>query len=328
MLNKSKLSITISILFITLLVGSSETDQETTGESSYQRITIEQNQLQPFVTFEQDSIAQPQDIEVLPNGNVAVLYFGLKSVLVFNENGDRVMSFGREGKGPGEFVQPVILELTKNHLYILDQGQNFWQKYTHNGEFVESLQNINGGIMGRDAHAIADSEYLIPTDGRGEALVQYKNTNSDSSYYFGKPMGDSTIVIDYPKNIKQAQNGEVPDMFKNLVFLAHTDSAYFAFLKSYGHLQKYSHSGELLWEKELELPSMQAIFDEFVAANEDQQEAAIYILLYALDMGVAHQSIYLLMNAPGDENQHLVALNTQGNIQTVYNMPIRWELTR
>ena len=48
---------------IIILVGcSSEPESETTGESAYQIITIEQNQLQPFVTFEEDSIAQPQDI--------------------------------------------------------------------------------------------------------------------------------------------------------------------------------------------------------------------------------------------------------------------------
>lgn len=312
--------IIVLIMAVVFTGCSGEEERENTGESTYQTVTINQNQLQPFVTFEDDSIAQPMDMVILPNGNRAVLDFDLKSVLVFNKNGELQAAFGREGKGPGEFVRPMAIDHTANHIYVNDQGQNFWQKFTLNGEFVGSVKNINSGFMDDDVVVIADGEYLIPADGKQEALIQYKNVNIDSSFYFGSAMGDSTTVVNLQENASQARKGEISDLFKNMVYLAHTDDAYYAFLKSYGRLQKYDHSGNLLWENELELPFMQTVFEEYIAANQEQQEGTLRMLVYAYDMQATADHVYLLMYVPEGQPQALIEVDTDGNITKRYNL--------
>lgn len=309
----------IGLLVAVIFTGCSS-KEEPAAESSFETITIAQDQLKPFVTFEEDSIAQPTDMVILPNGNRAILDYDLKSVLMYNENGELQGAFGREGKGPGEFVRPTAIDHTAGHMYVNDQGQNFWQKFTLDGEYVNSIQNIGGGFMDADIEIINDGEFLVPADGKHDALIQYKNINTDSSFYFGAPMGDSTTVVNLQENASQARKGEISDIFKNMVYLAPTRDAYYAFLKSYGRLQKYDHSGNLLWETELDLPFMDTVFEEYVEANQNQRQGTLRMLVYAYDMQATADHVYLLMYVPEEQPQALIEVDTDGNITKRYNL--------
>lgn len=309
------------MMALTMLVACSGAKES--NELSFETIEITENQLQPFLTFEEDSIAQPFDIEVLPNGNGVILDIKLKKLFIYNTDGIRQSMVGGEGRGPGEFVQPIALQHTHEHVYVYDQGQFLWQKYTFDGELAESVQNVGGGIMAGDVLVIADGEYLIPADGRQEALIQYKNSNVDSSLYFGSPMGDSTTVVNLQDNANQAKQGEIPDIFKNMISLAHSPDAYYAFLRSYGRLQKYNHVGELQWDKKLDFPFMQRIFQNFVETNKNRKnEATLRMLRYAKDMYAVGDHIYLLMSTPANDLQVLLKMDDTGAVVTRYNINV------
>lgn len=62
-----------------------------------------------------------RDIEIDHDGNIYVLDLGLHRVQKFSPDGIYLASFGREGKGPGEFTRPVDIAVDDNkNLYVVE----------------------------------------------------------------------------------------------------------------------------------------------------------------------------------------------------------------
>ena len=68
-----------------------------------------------FTDFDTHNIAQPTSVKILRNGMIAVADYGQQTISLLNSKGDLITTFGREGRGPAEF-------LNIRHLYDLNYG--------------------------------------------------------------------------------------------------------------------------------------------------------------------------------------------------------------
>lgn len=114
---------------------------------------------------------QPNAVFVAPNGNVFVSEGHSSAegstgrVLKFDKNGKFLKSWGKFGKGTGEFDQPHALAMdSKGRLFVADRGNNRIQIFDQDGNYIEQwtqFSRISGLFIDRahgDTLYAADSE--------------------------------------------------------------------------------------------------------------------------------------------------------------------------
>lgn len=104
------------------IVSCSETDA---GEAQQGMQKFAIDTLYTHVDYETDDLARPVSIDLLPDGQLAVLDNQLKQIRLYDTDGSLVRSMGRGGEGPGEFERPA---------YIL------WRKM---GDYPQQIVKVN-----------------------------------------------------------------------------------------------------------------------------------------------------------------------------------------
>jgi hypothetical protein len=95
------------------------------------------------------------DVGILPNGNVLVLDASNNRVLRFDTLGAYVSSFGRPGRGPGDFEAPVFLEAADSEVYVLDIELNRVTAFDTAGLFLRRFEVDLGGLVGTSGIFVA-----------------------------------------------------------------------------------------------------------------------------------------------------------------------------
>lgn len=83
----------------------------------------------------------PEGVCVLHDGRVVVGDTHYHRVVIFAPDGQSYKTFGKEGRGPGEFIYPVaVAKDDQDNLYIAEYGSNDRvQKFTSDGHFLLSF---------------------------------------------------------------------------------------------------------------------------------------------------------------------------------------------
>ncbi|NGP87547.1 6-bladed beta-propeller [Fodinibius halophilus] len=300
-----------------IVLGCSQEKESHQNEVSEKKIAFEE--LEPFLTFEEDSLAQPIDIDILDDNKIAVLDNKLASVFFYDKQGEPITKVGQKGKGPGEFGRPLGLQVANNKVYVLDFATVTISIISKEGEFLERYP-YKGEMMSFAQLAVEGKDkYLVPANGTEGALIRYQHS-ADSSLYFGDAPGEKGETFNLQEIKKTIKNREVPDVFKNTALTAYDDESFYAFLQSYGKVQRYSREGALLWETTIDLPVKEDIFDYYIERNKNQPNNAVYPLAYATDMKVTPQGIFILMNVPNGKEQVLLKMDEKGQLQTIYRV--------
>jgi hypothetical protein len=96
--------------------------------------------------------SQIRSVQTSDKGEVFVLDGQAREVRVFNEMGERVRAFGREGQGPGEFTRPVGMGLIGDTVWVTDiQNRRIsWFSSEGNVLFSMPIQGVpfDVGIQG------------------------------------------------------------------------------------------------------------------------------------------------------------------------------------
>ena len=112
---------------------------------------------------------QPNDVLVAPNGDIFVSEGHSSAeganarILKFDRTGKFIKSFGKLGKGPGEFDQPHALAMdSKGRLFVGDRSNNRIQILDQEGNFLAEWKQFSRpsgiAIDGEDNIYVADSE--------------------------------------------------------------------------------------------------------------------------------------------------------------------------
>ncbi|OQB61607.1 MAG: Virginiamycin B lyase [Bacteroidetes bacterium ADurb.Bin145] len=86
----------------------------------------------------------PNDVLVVPSGDIFVADGEVNFRIVhFDPQGKFIKAWGKEGKGPGEFVCPhAIVSDSKGLLYVADRGNTRIQIFDQNGKFIDQWPDI------------------------------------------------------------------------------------------------------------------------------------------------------------------------------------------
>jgi len=116
-----------------------------------------------------DYFYQPNAVLVAPNGDIFVSEGHSSAegsnarVLKFDKTGKLIKTWGKLGKGPGEFDQPHALAMdSKGRLFVGDRGNNRIQIFDQNGTYLAEWTQFSRpsgiAIDGNDMIYVADSE--------------------------------------------------------------------------------------------------------------------------------------------------------------------------
>ncbi len=100
---------------------------------------------------------RPTDIAFLSDGTFFISD-GYKNtrVMKFDKTGKFLMTWGKPGKGPGEFNLPHAIETDRNHhVYVADRENHRIQVFDENGKFLDQWPNIRSPyhmMMSADQH--------------------------------------------------------------------------------------------------------------------------------------------------------------------------------
>ncbi|MEX2478179.1 MAG: 6-bladed beta-propeller [Gracilimonas sp.] len=276
--------------------------------------------LYTFADFETHDIAQPSDIKMMSNGTLAIADFGQKKVSLLKQNGEIISSFGREGRGPGEFIRIQDLIEIDHILNVVDSDQSMLSRFDLEGNFINSYAFKSQGLLNQLA-LIQDSVYVVGTAGTDGALLAITDLRNDSTLKFGEPKGKSLEAVDLQASLNQLRNGKIPELFKNMVTLRANDSHIFAFLNSYSELNKYDISGNLIWNQQIDLPHNEEIFDSVVERAKNSP-SGLPALDYISNFKIFDKEVFILtQRSSSDVSQLLVKLTDDGKIATIYSLP-------
>ena len=89
----------------------------------------------------------PEDLCVLEDGRIVVSDTHYYRVAIFDQEGNLLSTFGKEGRGEGEFFYPVgIVKDDEDNVYVCEYGGNDRvQKFTPDGKFLFAFGSFGTG---------------------------------------------------------------------------------------------------------------------------------------------------------------------------------------
>ena len=157
-------------------------------------------------------------------------------VFEYNIEGDYVKNFGREGRGPGEYVNPKAIETDEKKLYVHDVANKRLLIFDLNSDSSEVVY-INRDLVEFDTQedklfAFAPINFLAEASIEDEQLITVFDKNGERLTSFGKYL---TFVDGMPSGMSwpkiETENG-----------LIHIAFTYFPYYRV------YTADGELLFE--------------------------------------------------------------------------------
>lgn len=108
---------------------------------------------------------KPVGLSVHPDGRLFVADTHYHRVMIFDRDGESLLSFGREGFGPGEFQLPTDVAFDRDgFVYVAEyNGNDRITKWSSNGEFVKVIGDISidGKHLRRPAALDIDDEQTL-----------------------------------------------------------------------------------------------------------------------------------------------------------------------
>ncbi|MEX0720290.1 MAG: 6-bladed beta-propeller [Balneolaceae bacterium] len=310
----SLLHVPAAILFLVITSCSSEAIKV-----SDMPIKVQLDTLVQFMDFDMHGIAQPGDIALLENGDVVVADGKIKKITIVDPEGNLLAQFGKEGKGPAEFIRPGQIMLTSDYINVVDASQYKVLEYDYEGSFVDSY-TYKSKAFNQNIALTNNRVYYTGSGGENNSLIKFIDINTDSSFLFGSAKGEAVENLDMEASRNDFMNGRIPAFFKNNTNVVIGNNHIYAFLDSYSELRKYDMNGNLIWDKIIELPDNEQLLNQ-ISDMVKSTPNALPFLRYTLDIKPVNEDIYLLGGKTFDNPQHLTKIDSNGEIRAIYQMP-------
>lgn len=154
----------------------------------------------------------PCGVAVRGNGDVVVAEGCADCVSVFSAAGEKLLSFGKCGSDPGEFVCPceVVVDDDDNIL-VVDGTNRRIQKFTPEGKFLAAVGTSGTGVLQfiePDGIAINPVNKRIYVVNNNTHRIQILNSDLSFCDMFGKE-GSGQGYLRYPWGVACSRQGEV-----------------------------------------------------------------------------------------------------------------------
>jgi len=283
----------VIILAILVTVCQSKNRSSDSSENK----TISSDSVEILLSIEKnDVIANPVRITSTPEG-FALYDKGFHQIKLFTENGKPLLSFGQEGKGPGEFQSVSAIKSFSDQIIVSDSELLLQYSFDLDGNLVSTTE-IASTLYAIDNEIVTPGAFVSPTSGMQNSLAFFSDKNREINYHFGEPVVKAPKAADFNKWQKEFSQGKVPDFFRNRVGISADQSRIYLFLQTEGILQQYDLKGKLKWEKSFNLPEFNDEFDRFIKENKDNEPGKVYMLQYVYDMEQDEIGVYMLLRIP------------------------------
>lgn len=263
------------------------------------------------------------DLALSPHGDVYVVDYGFKRVLVVGPDGAVRRTIGKEGSGPGEFEIPYVVRADADSVRVLDAASNQVQVFDSAGVLARSYRLDAPGIGGgRDFRS--DGSLAATIDGLDNAMILVLDAAGARVGTFGEPIVPPVTFYDFAALKSEIRDGRVPDAFRNRAALtwAPDHSLYMVFLAE-PQVRRYDPAGNLLWTRTLDEPVLRSARATFVRRNiEEQNPSRIHSLQYVTDAAVVGDDLWLLLNTADEDDGLLLVLRANdGSVRRRVTFP-------
>lgn len=274
-----------------------------------------------FIEFEQGGLLVPGQIDMLNSSDIAILDFQRNEVLVFDPESEPLLRMGGEGRGPGEALAARSMQIIDSDLFVVDPEQLRVNQFTSSGDYVRSF-NFDTGRSLREITVTGNGQYISAAMGENSALIKKRDADEGTETLFGEAMVTDFEYGDMEIERRALQNREIPDLYKNRVTAAFGNDHIYIYLDAYSKIQKYTKDGELIWERELNLPVNEKIFDDAVQrAREPGAPNTVPSWRYITSMKIIEDELYLLWAPYEDTPRQIVRVNGDGEVERIYHVP-------
>ncbi len=243
---------------------------------------------------------KPLGITPLPNGNIIVNDQKAHHILMFDDYGYLIRKIGKNGQGPGEFVNPYSMTATPNAIIISDNGNMRIQFFDFEGNYIRSFKIFkalwdietthNGLIYGVPMRVRPEEELINVMNNDGVIL----NTFGEARFDIGK------------------SNWLIPNMVRN-ISINNKNELFLAF-DYFPLICKYSEKGELIAEYKLNHDLMKE--KEKINLNHfknNQNRNGLMPVIRSIRADI--NSFYVLYSYP---RAGILEYNMEGKIQKEY----------
>ncbi|MEX1212573.1 MAG: hypothetical protein WEA36_06995 [Balneolaceae bacterium] len=253
------------------------------------------------------------------DGGALLFDGGAHQFVKMSDDWTRLFTFGEEGRGPGEFQQVNRVWENEEGFLIYDRPNAKFVQFDRQGRWIDdrtfdhSSFNLDFLLSPASIGLIEPNLLAISTDGYNGSLAVLLDSISGSTTYLGEASGDyvTSIAHDRPKMIRDVQSGIIPGHLQNSVILKSNQSGLFLYQTTTAILEKYSHSGELLWTENVLFPFQEDLMDHMFAVNSDRLNRGLfmshnYLFNYVVSMTTTEEGVAFQLNLT-DENAVAVA---------------------
>lgn len=268
------LHIVISAVLLSLFISNCRSNRTSPLN---QKKVVELRDFETFIGTKDHLIAAPTVINYDENTSSLFVYdAGRNSVLQLTNEGKIQRTYGRPGRGPGEFIRVNNLIVTTSYLFIVDTIQYVIHKYEKNGTFVSTFNY--GRFMGLGDPQIpltpfssspqvqdrANKPFVTPqenvllsTVGRKasvQSLYQRVSWQGTQLSKVGDIPEGATFQLNYDKLRSDISKREVPSLYKAHAFpvvnRANPETLYIVYT-AFPRIVQYNKTGKKQWSVDI-----------------------------------------------------------------------------
>lgn len=259
----------VSLLLFSILIGCSSNPEEMSDVE-----IVELEEYETVVSFEENILSTSTLLKFDGESSLFVYDIAESKVVELDTEGNQINEFGRQGRGPGEFLFINNIYSIENELYLIDTGRFLIHQYNRNGTHISSLDYGDLGYMTNTPHPPVQTHLVSAQDLTHQPHVTLNkdlllspflaNEAEDVLFYqvnwegevlstMGSvPEGSSfTMSEEYSNSIS---NREVPALEKPNAFpvndLSNLDEIFMIY-SAIPKIAKYNSDGERLWERDI-----------------------------------------------------------------------------
>lgn len=186
-----------------------------------------------------DSLSQPSDVAVAGDGKIYVVDGVNSKVRVFSPNGRALASFGSAGAGPGEFKNPLGIDIDRSgRIYIADAGNHRVQIFDPGGNFIAALAMQSNQKHPPDPTDVAVDEsrnrcYVVDNDNH-QILVYDLATLKRIDTYGGPGSGKRAFRYPFLLALDKAQYLYIVDVINTRVQVLNPEGLFVNFIGGWG----------------------------------------------------------------------------------------------
>ena len=180
----------------------------------------------------------PTDVEV-NQSQIYIVDSGNHRVVVLDQNGKHLFSFGRQGNGKGELQDPIGLGVgSDNRIYVADSGNNRIQVFDGEGKSVGLIELHDGNTLIRPIDVAVDpvTKNLYVTGNNNHKLMVYSQTGKKIREWGGNGAGPGKFR--YPATVAVTSDSQVAvvDVLNTRVQLFQADGRFLINIGEWGVL--------------------------------------------------------------------------------------------